>query len=311
MSLTFLQIQKRVGKNIKRFDDTSGWKASPADVSQNDVKELINETYLEDLAPLFINKYPQDFRTIARADSWIATGTVDAASTSTTLVTTTAIFTNSMVGLYVYNSDLTTSAKITDFTSSTTVTVDITIGNTWDGDTIWVLGQEFSFGGDASDIYQLESIGIKYSSAATYYKKATIINKPALFREGWEIGGETSPFAYLTTLNIGDVLTSGVGISPQFTAKISEAIEISALVRPPALSADGDIPRLPVASALIAGATARAFANKHDFDKAAYWEKLYAKKTLESVARYIPMKAKYGTGIRPNRRVNAMMSRRI
>lgn len=311
MSYTFDQLKKRVGKYLKRYDDTNGWKASNTDVTEDDVEEFINETYLEELAPLFINKFPENFRTKARTNSWIATGTVDVSSTSTTLVATSSIFTSSMVGLKIWNDTDEELAEITDYTDASTLTLDTAIGNTWDGDTIYVLGKEFSFGGDASDLYQLESIGIKYSTSSQYYQKATLIDEPTLFRQGWEEGSEASPYVYLTTLSVNGSLLSGVGISPKFSKKVTDAIEISALVRPPALSADGDIPRLPVANALIAGAVMKGFEMKQEFEKAAIWAQKYQKATFESVARYAPMKVKYGTGIRPNRRINAMMSRRI
>lgn len=309
--MTFLEIQKRVGKNIKRYDDTNGWKSSPADILQDDVKELINEIYLEELVPLFINKYPQDFRTTARADSWVANGTASAGLTSNTITTTTNIFANAMVGLYIRNETDNTSTKIIRYNAANSVDVQLDDTSTWSNDSVYVLGQEFTFGGDTTDIYQLENIKIKYSSTDTYARAATIVNKPQLFRYGWEIGSQQAPTAYLTSLLINGVLTSGVGILPAFQNKVTGAIEVGVLVRPPVLVADATVPRLPVASALIAGATARAFENKHDFEKAAFWEARYEKKTKESLSRYVPSKAKYGTGILASKRIPAMFGRRF
>ncbi len=68
----------------------------------------------------------------------IASGTADAASTGTTLVATTSIFTEKMVGHTVFNTTDSTNAQITAYTSATQVTVDTTIGDTWDTDAIEV-----------------------------------------------------------------------------------------------------------------------------------------------------------------------------
>ncbi len=310
-SNTFLEIQKAVGKKLKRYDDTQGWYASTTDITQTDVKEIINEVYINELVPLFINKFPDTFRVLSKANSWIATGTVNATSTASTLVATTSIFTNSMIGLYVYNSTDDEKIKIEDYTSATTVTLESAISDTWDGDTIYIIGQEFSFGGDANDIYQLESVGVKYNSTDQYYKTAMFVDKNQLFFQGWEAGSSALPYVYQTTLNIGGVLTSGIGLFPGFQNKVSNALMISALVTPASLSADSDVPRMPVANALIAGAVKKGFEQKHDFDKANYWAQQYEMLTNRAVSRYVPNRARPRVTTEPNRKIRAMMSRTI
>lgn len=66
----------------------------------------------------------------------VLTGTVDASSSGTTLIATSGIFTSGMVGFTIFNTTDTSSAVITAFTSSTTVELGTSIGNTWDGDAI-------------------------------------------------------------------------------------------------------------------------------------------------------------------------------
>jgi len=62
--------------------------------------------------------------------------TASSSSTGTTLVSSTAVFQSGMVGMTVVNTTDTATAVITAFTDTTTVTLDTSIGDDWDGDSI-------------------------------------------------------------------------------------------------------------------------------------------------------------------------------
>jgi len=62
--------------------------------------------------------------------------TVSSASTASTLVATTTIFSSGMVGMKVFNTTDASSAIITAYTDPNIVTLDTAIGDTWDGDNI-------------------------------------------------------------------------------------------------------------------------------------------------------------------------------
>jgi hypothetical protein len=64
------------------------------------------------------------------------TATASASSSGTTLISSASYFVPSDVGRVIYNTTDSTSAIITAYTSATQVTTDITIGDTWDGNTI-------------------------------------------------------------------------------------------------------------------------------------------------------------------------------
>jgi hypothetical protein len=308
MSLTFDQLKKRVGKNIKYYDNTTGWLTG-RDVTETDIGEFINEIYTEEIFALFATQYPQDFRQVAYANSHIATGTVDTTSTSTTLVSTTSIFTNGMVGLTVYNSTEDETAIIESYTSGTTVTLDATIGDDWDGDTIYILGQEFTFGGDATDIYALESIGIKYNSTDDYYRQAKERTKSDLFQTGYEQSGEGAPIFYLTTVTVSGNLTSALGILPKFTTKVDKGIQINYVRKVSVLSGDSDTLRLPVDTPVIYGATMRAYEKKKELNNASYWSNKYEQAKRTSISRYRPLSTSRQNLINIPRRYGAMHKR--
>lgn len=310
--MTFSDLKKAVGANIRHYiRATNTWLTGRA-VNEDDIGEIINHIYRDELFPLFAAQYPHDFRQVARANSWIATGTVDAASTGTTLVSTTGIFSNEMEGLYVYNETDDETAIIESYTSSTTVTLNSTIGDTWDGDTIYILGKEFTFGGEATDIYTVETIGVKYSDSDSYYKNCQILQyKPDIYQVGSETYSSGSPVAYLTTLQVSGVMRSAVGILPKMNTKLSNAIELNYIAKPVKLSADGDMPRLPVDTILIQGATAWALKQKEEFSQANIWQNDYEKSKLTALARYLPTAMGYSQRARLPRIYSRMVSRDV
>lgn len=69
--------------------------------------------------------------------------TASSSSTSTTLISSAGSFTADMVGAIAFNTTDGAMATITKWTSSTQVTLDTTINNDWDGDTFYVLQNNF------------------------------------------------------------------------------------------------------------------------------------------------------------------------
>lgn len=299
MIYTFDQLKKIVGKNTKRYDDANGWKTVDTDVTEMDIAQLINEVYLNDLVPLFLNKYPQDFRITTYSNSWIASGTSSAGLTTNILTATTPIFLSSMVGLYIYNNTDATRSKIIEYTSTTSVKMDSPM-TSWSSDSIFVLGKEFSFGGSTYDIYTLESLGIKYNLGDTYYRKATLGEKDELYQYGWEKGYGYEPKVYLTTIQTSSGVKKGIGLMPQFDKKIDNALEASYLFMPLPMSLSTDKSLLPVDSALISGATKRVFELKQEYDKVPYWDKRYSEDTFKSIARYVPNRFNSSKNLRGN-----------
>jgi len=309
--MTFDNLKKAVGKIIKYYSVSGGWLTN-RDVTEDDIGEMINQTYRDELFPMFTTQYPFYFRQVGYADSWIATGTSSVASTGTTLVATTSIFTNGMVGLYVWNDTDKELAIIDEYTSGTTVELDTTIGDTWDGDVLYVLGQEFVLGGDAADIYTVEAVGLKYKSTDQYY---VITGNPRpkfdLFQSGGETFSQSDPQLYLTTstTSTSDFVDT-LGVLPAFDKKVEKAIELTYIAKPTTLAATGDIPRLPVDQPLIWGAVSKAFLQKQQFKEAALFEQKYEKAKRESISRFRPTSTGFPRETRMPRRFN-LMSRRI
>ncbi len=310
MIADFDTMKKRVGKNLLIYTDTDGWKTD-RDVTETDIGQFINDTWRHDLFPLLATAYPDDFRHIGLSDSWVSNGTADAGLTGSTLVATTAIFTNSMTGLYIYNETDAATVQITGYNSSTSVETDSDDLSSWSSDSIYVLGNEFVFGGDATDILTVEHVGVKYTTADSYYKTASLRDKFDFYIEGNEIGSQLIPYSYLTNVIVSGVNKPAIGLIPPMTAKLTNALQVSYIAIPTELSGNSDTIRVPIAAlALTFGATARGYEMMQDFDRGRYWEGKYQGETNKILQRYTPTSSSGPVRTRLPRRYT-LMARRI
>ena len=261
LTKTLQQMANQVGKTIKYYDGST-WKTS-RDVTEADIKEYINLLYQDEVFPMFANEYPRYFKEIGYFDSWIATGVASTGLSGSTLVATTGIFTSAMADqkLYVYNSTLGETTSITAYTNSTTVTVADSDISSWDGSTIWILGQEFSFGGDGTNLWTPLDVRVLYDSSSSDMRVASHTQEEDIFRTGSEVGSKALPEWYDTSVSVDGNLETAIGIWPKMDTKLSKAIRVTYIAKPGDL-ADGDIPRLPVSLPLIDGATAWAYEQK-------------------------------------------------
>lgn len=310
--MTFTNIKKRVASNIG-YVDSSGDILSGKDITATDIGNWINDRYLDELFPLLSSQYPEDFRQTGKLNFYKTTGTVSASSTEYTLVATGNIFNNGMVGDSVYNSTDEAIAEITAYTSATTVTVDVEIGDDWDGDTIYVLGHEFGLGGNATDARAIESVKVKYNTTDNYYRTCQWEDKNKLLLAGNEVYSEIDPKCYRTSVDIDGVLTTAIGILPEPSKNVANGILIEYLEQPSALSSDTDVPRLPLGShsLLVLGATADGMRKLMRLDEADRFEQKYQAGKMEMVTSYTLTRLGQTPRVFPSRRLRRMVDRTI
>lgn len=310
--MTFTNIKKRIASNLG-YVDSSGDILASKDITATDIGNWVNDRYLDDLFPLLSSQYPEDFRQVGKLNFYKTTGTVSASSTGTSLVASSSIFNNGMVGDTVYNSTDEETAVITAYTAGTTVTLDTTIGDDWDGDTIYVLGHEFGFGGNATDARSLMRVAVKYDSDDDFYTTCTYMDKNKALLTGDEKYSETAPIWYPTTVDIGGIPTTAIGILPEASENVANGIQIEYIEQPAALSGDSDVPRLPLGShsVLVLGGTADGMRKLMRLDEADRFEQKYQAGKMELITSYTLTR---GTGIprvRPGRRLRNMVDREI
>ena len=308
--MTFTNIIKQVASNIG-YVDSSGAILASKDITSTDISNWINNRYIDDLFSILSSQYPEDFTQLGKLNFYKTTGTVSAASTSTTLVATGNIFNNGMVGDKVYNSTDEELAIITAYTSATTVTIDTEIDDDWDGDTIYILGHEFGLGGNATDIRSILSVAVKYDSDEVNYTTCSQVNKNKAFQSGDEVYYQSYPVWYPTTVDISSVPTSAIGILPEASENVASGIQLEYIEQPAALSADADVPRLPLGSQsiLVYGATADALRKLMRLDEADRFEQLYQAGKNEMVATYLLTRGSSTPKVTPSRRLRRMVDR--
>lgn len=308
--MTFTNIKKRVASNIG-YVDSSGDLLASKDITATDLGNWINDRYIDDLFSVLSSQYPEDYTQVGRLNFYKTTGTVSASSTATTLVATGNIFNNGMVGDRVYNSTDDELVMITAYTGATTVTIDTTIGDTWDGDTIYVLGHEFGLGGNATDLRSILRVKVKYDSDDDNYTICKYMAQGKAIQDGDESFYDSSPVWYPTTVDISSVPTTAIGILPEARQNVSEGIEIEYIEQPSALSSDSDVPRLPLGahSTLVYGATADALRKLMRLDEADRFEQLYQAGKQEMITSYLLTRGSGVPKVTPARRLRRMVDR--
>jgi len=310
--MTFTNIKKRIASYIG-YVDSSGDILASKDITATDIGNWVNDRYIDDLFPALSSQYPEDYQQEGKMNFYKTTGTVAAGSTSTTLVATGNIFNNGMVGDTVYNSTDGETAEITAYTAATTVTLDTTIADTWDGDTIYVLGHEFGLGGNATDARSLTRVAVKYDEDDDYYTTCEYKPKNKAFQTGNENYYETAPIWYPTTVDISGTPTSAIGILPEASEKVASGILIEYIEQPSSLSNDADVPRLPLGShsLLVLGGTADALRKLMRLDEADRFEQKYQAGKIEMIASYALNRGTGTPRIVPSRRAKSMTRRTI
>jgi len=308
--MTFSDIKKRIASNIGYVNATGGILTGK-DITETDIGNWVNDRYLDDLVSNMANQYPEDYEQVAKANFYKATGTADASSTSTTLVSSVAMFNNSMVGDTVYNSTDSASRIIDAYTNPTTITVDSAVDDDWDSDAIYVLGHEFVLWGDATDTIVVRRVGVKYDSTSKYFITCRQKDQNKLFETGNETYSEVSPVWYPTTVDVNDNPTDAIGILPEPESNIDNGIEFTYVELPPSLSVGANVPRLPLGShsILVLGGTSDAYRKLRHFDKADELEAKYQLAKREMVANYSLTRAAGPVTIYPPRRVKRMLDR--
>lgn len=267
-------IEKRVAENIGSL--TEGDTIASGRVSQTDIRNFINDVYRE--TPVFMylsDKIPHQYKRKTQPFStYTATGT--ASTSGTTLTATTDIFNNSMLEMYVENPTTGEKIKIESYTSETVVTLETAPTTAWSADTIYVLGDTFSFGGDTTDIKEVVKVEMKYSSTDTKWTELTREDEEDLARDGSESYSVNDPKWSQTSIVEEDgsgnlIRREAITLTPAPTSYLGK-IRFTYIERPVALSTSTDEPILSVqglSQVLVNGATYRALVIEERYEAAA------------------------------------------
>lgn len=309
--MTLQDMKYRVAENLGVLSP-DGATIVEGLVTETGIENRLNDVYREELFTLLADKFPDDFiQTTFPTATYTSAGIVDAASVTTTLVTTTPVFDNSMIGFYIENSSDNSKVKITGYTSTTQVTVGSDITD-WIGDNIYILGNEFTFGGDVTDIKELLQVSVKYTSSVSSFVVAQQRSYKDLIQYGTEQFTTSQPYFYRTTIKVGGTPKPAVGIFPFPTSFEGEFI-LKYIQRPPALTLS-DEPSLTIpgiAEVIIYGASAWGFRVMKEWEDAKYYQSLYEDYKRRLVGSYKPRSRSGSTKVRFDRWHNSISERWI
>ena len=248
--MQFIDLKKRAGA-ILNVLDSSGAFLTGRDITEAQLGNWINDAYIEDVFSTLSAQYPMYYEREAYVANFTTTGVAAAASTASTLVATTNLFNNSMIGLYVENTTDNSSLQITDYTNPTTVTLNGTIGDTWDGDSIRVINATYTLSGNATDFYMLEEVTVRATTTSNYIRATQRFEKD-LFSNLYTNSGNTEPYnQYAPTYFITKVVTTTGPVSaftllPLLKVGDTKCVYIKYIEKPSLLSIDADEPFLPL-----------------------------------------------------------------
>lgn len=246
-------------------------------VTLQGIRDKLNDLYREEVAPLIAAKFPADFmnHTYPR-QTYTASSTVLASSTGSTLNSSTNIFTNSMEGFQIQNVTDSTFRTILTYTSPSQVTVSEAINDTWDGDTIAVLGNEFPFHGDPSDLKEIVTVRIKYLLTDIKYIERPLVDKREIGYVNISTFSTSDPVVYRDSTLINGKITPIIGFYP-YPTSWKGTFEYDYVAKPPVMS-PVDEPVLNVvglSEVLINGATAWGYRVLKEWDSATVYERKY------------------------------------
>lgn len=290
-------MELRVADNINQLDD-DGATISAGRITETQIGNKINDYLRGEVFSMLRAKFPKESMQKTRPlNTYTASSTINAVS-GTTLTADDAIFNTSMVGLSgggtnghgfeVQNTTDDEKIRIDTYTSTTIVEMASSVAAWSVGGQVYVLGNEFTFGGSLTDLVEITAVELMYQSGDSNYKPAEYRQLRDLFQVGTEIYSTERPYWYRTTVDVSGTPTPAVGILPHPTNYNGE-IMITYVERPPELgSSDEPTSRMPeISQVLIYAVTAWALRLKGD-DSWKDWYQLYQNALTDAISNYRP-----------------------
>lgn len=306
--MTYLQMQQEVARNLKILASDDSTIIPGSTVTLTGIKNKINAVYQDKFGEFLQRKYPQDFEQITYPlNMYRQSFTVSSSSSGTSLVSTTPVFANGdeLFQVAFVNGSFGTAAtamvQLDTFVSSTQVTMDSAI-DAYKGYTGYILGNEYTLNGAASDAKEIVGIQTKYSYPTTsnFWNTAELRRKTDLPPLDSRLFTTTAPIYYLMTAIESSLPVKGFGILP-FPTDYRGQIQVTYTQRIAALSANSDIPRLEIegiSEAIINGTTAWGWRILGDENKAGMYEALYQRDMIDITRNYRPRSRSHSSRLR-------------
>ncbi len=313
--MNYITMTQRIADNLSMLSTSDGVTITDGPrVTQAQIKNKINDIYREELFPMVSDKFPDDFKQgTYPLNTYTSSGVVSGASSGTTLITTGSVFSNAMEGFTIQNPTTGTTAKITAYVGASQVTLDSAVGTLWNGNTVYVLGNEYTFGGDTTDIKEVKAVYIKYNNSDSYFRKCERIDYELAIEVGSETFSKGDPKFYLSSITIGGVPTQSIGILPYPTDYLGK-LKFMYIQRPPALSGNTDSPLMSVpgiSELIINGVTAWGKFLQVKMDEGQLYQGLYNQGKAALLTNYKPKVRSNPNIIRPSRYSVVLNNRKI
>lgn len=166
------ELIKAVAQKVRIWDRDAGDVVDNSYYSRADILEVINRVYRERIFPLFKSARKHRYEREAVFKNYESDTTL-VSQTTTSIVTTDAIFTDGHVGATLYNLTKTEYGVISSYVSATNVILQESPASTWDsGDVIYLITGFVELAtGNTIDLIEVEDVFIKYASTDTQRRR--------------------------------------------------------------------------------------------------------------------------------------------
>jgi hypothetical protein len=318
--MTYLQIQQEVARNLKILASDDATIISGSTVTTQGIKNKINAIYQDSIGEFLIRKYPQDFeQTTYPMYMYRQSFTVANTSSGTTLISTTPVFANGDESYKValvngaFGTAATTTVKINTYVSTTQVTTDVDV-TAYIGYTAYILGNEFTLNGAASDAKEIVGFNTKYNYPVTsnYWNPAELRRKTDIPPTDSTMFTQFAPIYYLFTGVESRSSVRGFGILPR-PRDYRGQIQVTYTQRIPAMVNNTDTPKLEVigiSDVLVNGVTAWGWRILGDEQKAMMYDQLYQRGIVEIERNYRPRNRSHASKLRQSDYFSRIQSHR-
>lgn len=265
--MTLQEMRTEVARNVNVLTDDG--IISSGRVTQAAIDNKINQIYRDVIGQKLMSKYPNDFIADLRPQQTFTNTSTISDVSGTTITAAANIFSSYDVGCQIENPTRSEKARIQTYNNPQQVIVETAPTSDWVGDTVYVLGNHFTLGGQATDLKEFKQIKIKYQPDDTP-APATFVNyRDTDWAQPDDFSKYTPAFRQKAIKTTAGAV-NGIEIMPRPTSYLGE-ITGSYVEQPPKLVNDTDTPRLAVvgiSEALIMGASAHMAVLQGDYDRA-------------------------------------------
>ncbi len=289
------QIREQIARNLRLLSSDESTIIDNSNITEEGLNTQIDLIYREGIVQVLMDKFPDDFERKTEPKQTFTSSFVVQSIASDVITALPGTFSNFDEGFEAQNVDKSETIKIIDVLSDTEAQLESTPESDWTGDTVYVLGNEFFFEGEAEDLREIKLLGIKYNANDNEFLYGNLRRKHDVLPLDQKNFNRYNPVMYLTAISKENISTGatknlrGVGILP-FPNAYNGEYQITYMQQPPSLTdTTSPVPLVAgISEGIIRGVTAWGARILQDYNMSVYYDNLYKEQKAQIINSYKP-----------------------